>query len=73
MNCTCQVFELVYKAMVNIDNESSKFYYVLTENELKNRWRRHMQTFKKDKLVNETGLSECIWDLKNIGINFTIE
>ena len=73
MNGTCQVSELVYKATVNIENEGSKFYYGLTENEFKTRWRRHIQTFKNENLANETGLSDCIWDLKSRGKNFTIE
>ena len=73
MNGTCHVSELVYKATVNIENESSKFYYGITENEFKTRWRRHIQTFKNENLANETGLSDYIWDLKNRGKNFTIE
>ena len=73
MNGICQVSELVYKATVNIENESSKFYYGLTEKEFRTRWRRHIQTFKNENLAIETGLSDCIWDLKSRGKNFTIE
>ena len=60
----CQESEIVYRAKIVTNNNKQKTYFGLTARTFKERWRRHIDTFNKDSLRDETGISEYIWNCK---------
>ena len=69
----CLESEIVYKAKINTNNNKQKTYFGLTARTFKERWRRHIDTFKKDSLRDETGISEYIWHCKDKNLDPKIE
>ena len=61
----------VYIATVTTENQT-KFYAGSTGLKFKNRYTKHKYSFKLEKHSNATILSQYIWKLKNIKVNFKI-
>ena len=48
------------KAKINTNDNKHKIYYGLTAITFKEKWRRHMDTFKNDPFRNKTDISEYV-------------
>ena len=70
LNGECQTENIVYQATVH--GKQTKVYIGLTENNFKQRYANHKQSFKHEKHENSTELSKHIWKLKRNNEPFSI-
>ena len=75
LNGACQVTNIVYKAEVtnNRDSTSKKTYIGISQPTFKERLRNHNKSFKHKKYEKETELSKYIWQLKEAKTKFSIK
>ena len=69
----CLDKNIIYQAIVHNTTENKKETYIgLTANAFKDRLSTHKQSFK-NRNVNQTTLSNHVWELKDKGVNFDIQ
>ena len=70
----CRTKSVVYQATVNKgDIETQEGYIGLSGGEFKTRFTQHKSSFKNRSKKDSTALSQYIWELKEKGINYSIE
>jgi hypothetical protein len=67
----CRAAGIVYQASVTSNNKTET-YVGLTENDFKQRFGNHQQSFRHDRYRTQTELSKHIWGLKDRGADFEI-
>ena len=73
LNGKCLTACIVYKATVSAPTQPTMVYYGLTENTFKIRYNNHTHSFRNSKDRNSTGLSSYMWELKDLGLEPSIE
>ena len=58
--------------MTRQDNKKEDTYLGLTDGTFKARFNNHTSSFRNDKYIHATRLSDHIWTLKDNGVNFDI-
>ena len=70
----CLSSEIVYQATVTRhDNMKEETYVGLTENSFKTRYNGHTSTFRNEQQRNATALSQFIWSLIDINVQYSIK
>ena len=72
LNGNCQVKTIVYKATVTTQ-DNYRIYYGTSEDEFKTRYNNHTKSFRNRQYVNETELSNYIWQLNDNRIDFHLK
>ena len=69
----CKESGVVYRASVKQNvSGTTNTYTGLTARSFKDRWKEHMDDFEKQNNRTKTKLSSHIWELKDMGVDFTI-
>ena len=63
----CLTLELIYEATLDVENHETKTYIGQASTDFKSRLANHKQSFKNPD-VNQTSLSQHVWDLKQRGL-----
>ena len=64
----CLSSEIIYQATVEVENQPPKIYIGQTATDFKHRYSQHNFSFKHED-INQTSLSQYIWELKHKGHN----
>ena len=72
VNGSCLIENVIYRANVKTANET-KFYVGSTGLTFKNRYTKHKHSFRHEKHINATTLSQYIWKLKTNNVDFKIQ
>ena len=74
LNGDCRKSSIIYQAAVTrLDNQDTKTYIGLTDNEFKTRFRNHTSSFRNNSKRAQTKLSQYIWNLKDEDIPYEIK
>ena len=61
----CLTSEIVYSAIIiTVDQQLSKFYFGISETEVRTRFNNQKKSFRHRKNETDTELSKYIWDMK---------
>ena len=68
----CNTKDIVYLARVVENSKEEAAYIGMTSEEFRKRYSKHIQSFKNSKYKNETTLSRKIWNMKEDGLDPTV-
>ena len=69
----CNVSEVIYRADILENNESTWYYIGQTMNPFKERWSNHNSTFNNRNTNQHCYLKDKIWELQDNGVDFTVK
>merc|ERR1712055_183219 len=69
----CLTKSVVYKATATADRQPTKTYFGLAEGSFKDRYTKHMSSFRHEDQRPSTRLSEHSWSLNDIGVQGNIK
>ena len=72
LNGQCLTPSVVYKATVTSPAKPTRHYIGLSEPPFKERWYKHMSTFRRPAERGSTALSQYVWSLKDEDVPYTI-
>ena len=62
----CRPEDIIYKCVVTATGHPQKVYLGAAESNFMKRYYNHRKSFRNWKYGNETSLSKCIWEMKDI-------